>query len=241
MGAEGMGDPTSDIGITWEQIAIAAVCFVVLVIVLVASLRGIGRGRRKARLLRETTREPVYRPRSSVSPARGERRVAAAEGSSRMEPSLLRSEPTTPEISLDEESPPLEPEPVPEFDPVALEQHLAYLSETQADMARTLKALKAQVDELRKAEAESNQRLDETEQMLGQLRAESHTAFALLEKIAGQTAAAPEARAPKRRRPADPSLPLDMPAAEPTDEDDPSVTRAREAIEQLARQERGER
>ena len=241
-----MGDPTSDLGITWEQIAIAAICFLVLIVVLVLALRGLSGGRRKARLLRETSREPVYRPRTSSSASRSERRaerrMAPVGDDRRMEPSLMRSEPTIEDYDVDDVPPSDEVEHG--YEASALEQHLAYLSETQADMARTLKALKAQVDELRKAEAQSNQRLDETEQLLSQLHAESHKAFALLETLAGQSAtgaAAPDARAPRRKRRSDPSLPLDIPPAgqdaEETDED-PTVARTRQALEGLARQDR---
>ena len=244
MGAEGMGNPTSDLGITWEQIAIAAICFLVLLFVLIALLRGLGRGRRKSRLLRETTREPLYQPRSSSTvrvDRRSDRHRPAADDRHRMEPSLVAGD------QPPQESVSLEPSAAPEseamVDAAALEQHLAYLSETQADMARTLKALKAQVDELRKSEAQNTQRLDETEQTLSQLRAESHTAFALLENIAGQASAAPDAkggRAARRTGSADPVLPLDIPAGE-QEEEDPSVTRARQAIEQLERQDQRRR
>ena len=242
MGAEGMGNPTSDLGITWEQIAIAAICFLVLLFVLIALLRGLGRGRRKSRLLRETTREPLYQPRSSSTvrvDRRSDRHRPAADDRHRMEPSLVAGDqPPQESVSLE---PSTTPDPEPTVDAAALEQHLAYLSETQADMARTLKALKAQVDELRKSEAQNTQRLDETEQILSQLRAESHTAFALLENIAGQASAgAKEGRAARRTESADPVLPLDIPAGE-QEEEDPSVTRARQAIEQLERQDQRRR
>lgn len=237
-----MGDLASDALIGWENIVIAAVCFVVLVLVLALSLRGIGRGRRKARRLRETTREPAYRPRAATTlreEHREERRLSADDDQRRMEPSLVRADEPLSETVAHEM--PIDAAPTATVDATALEQHLAYLSDTQADMARTLKVLKGQIDELHKAEIQNTQRLDETEQLLGQFRAEFQTVSALLEKIAEQSAGATERRAPRRKSSTDPVLPLDIPAGEQEPEEDSSLARARQAVEQLGRPDRRQR
>lgn len=155
------------LGLTWEQIVIAAVCLAVLVGVTIAALRGARRGRRPTQM-RTLTLEPMSR-RTDRFAERGRGRqgsssvsAKSAEPERRVEPMLSRST-----VEGRASAPPRGGA----FDEI--ESGLQELAQAYADQARTVKILKSHLDELRQTANASARRLDVLEAAVERLRSET--------------------------------------------------------------------